>query len=308
MLFHEGAPVRNLNAIGLGLMVGTLAGIPCAMAGPNDITLQRFVTMDSTTNPSGFEIRLASGNEQGFRDLARDIGLIMSPRLAANAETLGISGFSVQLDQSVSLVDNSAEYWRLGAADGDASGSLQTSTLHVRKGLPFSLELGGTVTKMWGSELMGVGTELRWAPLEDFFWPVPDIALRGYVGTVLGDPQLNMILPGWDIVVGVPIGVGGVMNISPFAGYNMSVIIASSRLIDGEPTNPQSAFELRPSNTTPGGTLINYQPEVLFDEQSTVVSQGLFGVRLEFTILNVIFQGTISSAVQSYTTTLGFNF
>jgi hypothetical protein len=280
-----------------------------ALAGPNDITLQRFVTMESTTTEQGFEERIAIGNEQGFRDFSRDIGLIFSPRLAATGETLGVSGFSIQLDQSVSLVDSTADYWQLGSESGDPSGSYQTSTLHIRKGLPFSFELGGTITKMWGSELMGVGTELRFAPLEDILWPGPDLAFRGFVSTVLGDSQLNMIIPGWDVVLSVPIGVGNVMNISPFAGYNMTVVVASSRLVDGEPTNPQTAFTLSSnSSNLPAGTLVNYQPEVLFDDESTIVSQGIFGVRFEFAVLDVTFQGTVSSAVQSYTTSLGFNF
>lgn len=302
--------MRNLIVTGLGVAGFALLLPAFAFAGPNDITLQRFVTMESETTSQGFERRLAVGDEQGFRDFSRDIGLIFAPRLAATGETLGVSGFTVQLDQSVSLVDSTTDYWQLGSESGDPSGSLQTSTLHIRKGLPFSFELGGTITKMWGSELMGVGTELRFAPLEDILWPGPDLAFRGFVSTVLGDAQLNMILPGWDVVLSVPVGVGNVMNISPFAGYNMTVVIASSRLIDGEPTDPRTAFELSTGANTslPAGTLVNYQPEVLFDDEATIVSQGIFGVRFEFAVLDLTFQGTVSSAVQSYTTSLGFNF
>ncbi len=289
--------VTGLGAAGLALLLPT-----SAFAGPNDITLQRFVRMERSMTA-----QIAVGEEQLFRDFSRDIGLIFAPRLATTGETLGVSGFSVQLDQSVSLVDSSSEYWQLGAQSGDPSGSLQTSTLHIRKGLPFSFEVGGTITKMWGSELMGVGAELRFAPLEDILWPGPDLAFRGFVSTVLGDTQLAMLLPGWDVVMSVPIGVGNVMNISPFAGYNMTVVVASSRLIDAEPTNPQSAYTTDGTNPS-GGQPATYQPEVLFDDEATIVSQGIFGVRFEFAVVDLTFQGTVSSAVQSYTTSLGFSF
>jgi hypothetical protein len=279
-----------------------------ALASPNDITLQRFVTLEETRDNRQFITRRAVANEGAFRDFARDLGLVFTPKLATSPETLGVSGFAFQIDQSVSLIDNNAEYWRLGNLDGDPRGSIQSTQFHFRKGLPFSLEIGGMVTAMWQSELLAVGTEVRWALHDDFFWPVPDIAVRGYANTVLGDQQLNLTTAGFDIVVGAPIGVGNLLNISPYAGYNMAVVISSSRLIDASPTDLTPPFDLTPGTATPPGTVISNQPEAVFDVDSEIVHQGMFGVRFEFAVLNIGFQGLISSSVQSYTTTIGANF
>jgi hypothetical protein len=288
--------------------VGIMSFAGVAAAGPNDITLQRFVGLEQSTDAGGRVILSAVPDEEGFRDFARDLGLIFTPKLATSPETLGQAGFAFQIDQSVSLIDNNSDYWRAGSVSGEPSGSIQSTAFRFRKGLPFSFELGGAYTAMWKSELMAVGTELRWAPTEDMLWPVPDLAFRGYVNSVLGDQQLNLTTAGFDVVVGVPIGVGNVMNISPYAGYNAAVVISSSRLIDATPEDLTPPYELTPNPSTPPGTIISNQPEAVFDVDSELVHQGMFGVRFEFAMVNANFQGLFSGSVQSYTFSLGANF
>ena len=295
-----GCRVRNLRfnvivaTLGLALLVPSLAS-----AGSNSISLQDFG--DCTFGPAQ-NCRFVTTNEEAFRAFARDLGVVMAPRGLMTAETLGQAGFAFQVDHTVSTVDSNAEHWVLASVDDDPSGTLNSTQFHIRKGLPFSLELGGIFTALWGSDLMAIGTELRWALHEDYYFPVPDLAFRGFVNTVLGDPQLSLTNTGFDVVLGLPIGVGNVMNITPYAGYNGTIVISASRLVDATPDDPTPPF------TNVADPSLSNQPEFAFDVDNELVSQGIIGARFQATLLDITLQGTIGSDVQHYSFSLGLDF
>ncbi|MCB9532666.1 MAG: hypothetical protein H6700_12935 [Myxococcales bacterium] len=270
----------------------------CAVAAPasaasNDITIRRF----GTCAPAG-ACETVDLRTDDFSKLTRDLGLMFGPTLNSGAETLGPAGFAIQFDQNIAVVDANEDYWTDANVDRDASGTMLLSQLHLRKGLPLSLELGGFFTILWQSQLLAVGSEIRWALHEDTLWPVPDLSVRGYVSTVLGSSELNVTTAGAEIVTGLPIGVGNVANITPYVGYNLAVVISASRLIDATPLDP------RPPIT---GTETS-QPEFVFPVETQLVHQGVVGLRTQFAVTNVGFQAQFSPAVQNYTLSLGFEF
>lgn len=279
----------------LGLVVVS-AAMP-VWAGSNDVVLHRF----GTCVYDGDICTTVDVDERGFYSLARDLGLAFSPPLATTGETLGLAGFGFQIDQTFSVVDSAADYWELGNVNGEPSGVLPVTHLHVRKGLPLSLELGGTVSFLWDSELVAIGTELRWALHEDTLWPVPDLAFRGYVSTILGHSQLQSTVAGAEAVVGLPVGVGNVMNITPYAGYNLAVVVMASKIVDATPLDPRP-----PIRSENGG--VTTQPEFVFDVKSEVVHQGLVGIRFQIGVSNVNFQGQLGAHVQNYTLSYGLEF
>lgn len=270
-----------------------------AFANPNDITLQRF---GQCVGGTGGSCPATTTNEPAFRALARDLGLVMAPKGLVTAETLGVAGFAIQIDQNINTVNANDEHWQLGNLNGDPNGTLNVTQLHIRKGLPFSFELGGTFNVLWDSSLVAVGTELRWALHEDYLWPVPDLGVRAYANTVLGSPQLNLTNAGFDVVVSLPFGVGGVMNITPFLGYNMNVVISASRLIDATPNDPTPPFEDL-SNPAESNA-----PEFVFGVENEIIHQGIGGLRFQFGIANLTTQVTAGSYVQTYSVSLGLDF
>lgn len=277
----------------VGATLACLAA-PNAFAGSNDVTLQRF----GECRFNGTACAEVVTDDDAFYSFARDMGLVFSPALGTTAETLGQAGFAVQIDQTFSIIDANADYWEMANVNQDPSGTLALTQIHLRKGLPLSLEIGGNVTVLWDSELVALGTELRWALHEDYLWPVPDLAVRGYVNTIIGHPQLQVTTAGAEIVTGVPIGVGNVANITPYAGYNLGVVVMSSRLIDKTPNDPRPPVRGTPSS----------QPEFVFPVETELVHQGVAGLRFQFAVANVGFQAQFSSTVQNYTLTFGLEF
>lgn len=285
------------------LLVGPLVAFPgAAHAGRNDITLQRFgECQEVRTNRGTVPCALVTIDDEAFRSLTRDVGLVLSPKLRASAETLGQSGFAIQIDQNFSTVDARSDYWVRANVDEDPSGTLLSTQLHLRKGLPMSLELGTMVTFIWQSDLVAVGAEFKWSLHEDTLWPVPDLTIRGFGNTLVGHPQLNLTNAGVDVVTGIPIGVGGVMNVTPYLGYTMTIIIAGSQVIDATPEDP-----LPP--VLSDDALANSQPEYSFDVESQLAHQALAGLRFQFGVANVLFEVNANSAVQTYGLTLGTDF
>ncbi len=272
--------------------LASLGWLAPAHAGDNDITLDRFGECQLV----GQVCNRVQTNDEAFYDFARDIGLVFAPALGTTAETLGQAGFAVQIDQTFAIIDANEEHWVMADANEDPSGTLPLTQFRIRKGLPLSLEIGGMLTVLWQSELVAIGSEFRWALHEDYLWPVPDLAIRGYVNTILGHSQLAVTVAGGEIVTGLPIGVGNVMNITPYAGYNLAAVVMASRLIDATPLDPRP-----PVDTTT-------QPEFVFPVDTAVVHQGVAGLRLQFAVANVGFQAQFSSTVQNYTISYGLEF
>lgn len=263
-----------------------------ALAGGNDITLDRFGECQLV----GLACAQVETDDAAFYDFARDIGLVFAPPLGTTGETLGQAGFAVQIDQTFAVVDAHEDHWLLADADETPVGTLPITQFHIRKGLPLSLELGGMFSVLWDSQLVAIGSEVRWALHEDYLWPVPDLAIRGYVNTILGHSQLAVTVAGGEIVTGLPIGVGNVMNITPYAGYNLAAVVMASRLIDKTPLDPRPPVD----STT--------QPEFVFPVETELVHQGVAGIRLQFAVANVGFQAQFGSTVQNYTLSYGLEF
>ena len=284
---------RSSIAAGFAAILTILSFTSFAVAN-NNVTIQRFGTC--TPGTDGNECASLALDEAGFRSFSSDLGLILAPMALSTAETIGEAGLAFQVDHSFHSVDSNATYWQLADADGTVASSQRTTQFHIRKGLPMSLEVGAMWTQLWDSDLAAAGAELQWAFHEDYYWPLPDVAIRGFASTMVGNRQLQLFLSGFDILVSEHIGVMDVMNISPFFGYNTNYVIASTRLIDATPG------DLTPAE-------INHtSPEFSFTDKTEITSRWLAGVRFQVGIVDLTFQKTFSQDVSTFTTSIGLDF
>lgn len=287
---------RSLAAI-LALVVA-LSAVGPAFAGDKDLVLRRLSDrVESQTSPGHFN---ADPDLPAFRALSRDLGVVMGPKFLAPAETLGQAGFDVGLEFSFTNVNTNADHWR-ALESQDAGAGFATGQLHVRKGLPFSFEIGGSLTHLFESEMYAVGTELKFSLNEGFFY-LPDFAVRGTFNTVVGASDLNLATTGFDVSISKSFGVVGVVNITPYAGYNYLVIFSSSRLLDVAPEDPSP-----PTIDEDTGDL-EFQPEFVFDTQQQQLNRFFGGTRFLFGVLALTFEADISENAQTYSGRVGFDF
>jgi len=212
--------MRRLTTIRLALGVGlalTIAAAPAA-AGKLDLSLARFVICHS---PEHCEPQIAM-----YERFMAEYAFALSPKTMGPAGTLGYSGFYLGLEGTLTPLpdDEAGGRWYRGTVPIDeAPGVMFVPAVRVRKGLPWSMELGGTINYLAQSELVTLGGEVKWSIFEGyrkgFRGVLPDVAARGSVVRVLGQGEIDMTIIGVDGAISYPFGIGGMISLTPFAGF-----------------------------------------------------------------------------------------
>ncbi len=291
--------------IGRLLAGAVLLLLPVASAeASNNFTLQRFGTCNTPLGPTGNCLG-TSTKDKAFRSFAGQLGEVMTIKGVAPADTPGVAGFVFQIDRSFNdfdvKTDGAENPWVLAHKTGKPEASMGTTQIHVRKGLPFSFEVGTVLTLLDDSDLMAVGVEGKWALHEDIFWPLPDLAIHGGLNTLLGSSDLVLTNLQIDALLSLPIGIGSVVNLTPFGGYGVVLPFSASRLIDTTPDDP------RPAVASDTESLRN-QPEVNFSLDTEPRPVAVVGARFQWAMLDLTYQSQFSDTVTSQSVSIGADF
>lgn len=168
-----------------------------------------------------------------FKDLMIELGQITAPVFLAPAETLGLNGFAFELEGTVAPISSDQGFWRNAAEGGvelNTNEIIFLPRLHLRKGLPFSFEVGSQLSYLPESELFMLGAELKWAFNEGFYY-VPDFAVRFSINHTIGTKDFELSTGGADISISKAFGIFGMLSLTPYAGYNLLFIHASSHVV-----------------------------------------------------------------------------
>jgi hypothetical protein len=275
----------------LAALAALLAAGGTARAGDNDLVLGRLgdVVEDESGEPIG-----AVGANQDFRSLASELGVVMAPRLAEPADTLGVSGFQFAADLAWTRVHPDRRYWRALAGSPDPGGDgahgddfMTTLGLFARKGiwLPApSFEVGVGAVHLLDSRLWSAQAYAKLALLEGYHdWPVPSLALRAAASRLMGSAELGLTDVSVDASVSKAFGVGGVVRIAPYAGWNALFILPSSEVVDKTPDVDDRDL--------PGDANLSF----LFVDQDRIVRHRLFaGVKLKHYVVSLSIEAALA--------------
>ena len=131
--------------------------------------------------------------------------------------------------------------------------------------------------------------EVKWAMNEGFYW-IPDLAVRISLNHMIGSKDFELTQGGWDVSISHPFGLGGMLALTPYAGYNMLFIHASSHVV------------------IPASDLDN---EEVFSEvnwQDNMQHRFFIGCRLTTFIFQVTVEGIFHSDVSMFNFMLGFDY
>ncbi|HCF62079.1 MAG TPA: hypothetical protein DFS52_29305 [Myxococcales bacterium] len=229
---------------------------------------------------------------ENFRIFANQLGAAVSSFNLSPPETLGHSAFNFAFEYSAVSVDTSAAVWpREGAAQGRKPpvDLLLIPALHVRKGLPFSFEVGTRVSYLQFSRMTAATVELKWALNEGFFY-FPDLGVRGFATRMLGTRDFGLTTAGFDIGLGKQFALGGMLTLTPYAGWNPLFVDMTSRIIDFAPARTLEQAQTQPLADTDAFTHV-----ALLSNRS---NRFYFGLRLIGYVVEV-------GAEVSYTKTYG---
>jgi len=224
------------TALAVTLVASAMSFAPAARANDMDPILSRM-----WRNEGGQLV----ARDDLYDGLALDLGFALAPQIHRPAETLGWSGFFLGLEATVTAIDNQALHFVCGienlpsGADDGGDGACDewqdnvdlatfVPAVHVRKGLPYSFELGFQIMYMANTELVAVGGEVRWAPLEGFRtgWMgfLPDVSFAFTGSYVMGSTELALGMLGGDVSLSYPFTISGQMTLTPYAGWQFMVV------------------------------------------------------------------------------------
>lgn len=189
--------------------------------------------------------------QENFRAFARTFGAALSSVTLGPPETLGHAGFAVNAELAVVQLD--AERVRIptvrqGEGRAGIDGALLLPSVHVRKGLPWSFELGTRVMWIEKSRMFAGTGEVKWALNEGFAY-LPDLGVRGHVTRLFNSPDLHLTTGGLDLALGKQFAVGGMVTLTPYVGWNLVWVAAASNTVDFEPSRSREAHQRSPASS-----------------------------------------------------------
>ena len=275
-----GAAALLTIGIGLGL------GAPVARADNDDLVMQR---LGSAINDSqGMPVDVVGDNQQ-FRSLVSELGVVLAPRLLAPADTIGFGGFQFSVDVGYTGISNDEPYWRVLEGSKNPSSQtgvhgsslMQTTGIFMRKGMWFplpSFEIGAGVVHLSDSHLWSAQGYAKFALHEGYHdLPIPSVAARGAVSRMMGSQDLDLTIASFDLSASKHLGIAGTMSIEPYLGWNLLIIVPRSEVVDKTPQ-------------TFGDPTMNF----VFKDQADITRNKLFG---GFKLQYYVFALTVEASV-----------
>ncbi len=145
-----------------------------------------------------------------FRNFSEDLGSSLSYKGVTPAESLGTTGFDLGLEVTQTSLAKSASLWNK-VGTGNLS-NLYVPKLHITKGLPLNIDIGGFISTIPTTGISLYGGELRWAFLPGST-TMPAVAVRGSLTKLNGVSQLSLDTKGLDVSISK-----GFAMFTPYAG------------------------------------------------------------------------------------------
>lgn len=151
---------------------------------------------------------LSTMSNNTFKDVVKEAGTVIAYRGIAPAEPQGLTGFDIGVESSFFKVDENV--W--SEVVSDVPTYLPVPRVHVRKGLPFGIDLGASYSTVPASNIKVIGGELQYAILDGGV-ALPALSVRGHYSTLLGVDDLDLKTYGADVVASK-----GILMFTPYIG------------------------------------------------------------------------------------------
>ena len=171
-----------------------------------------------------------------FHRFSSTLGLAFIPPFQETAGTTGQAGFEVGFSVSEAYLKIPANAWATSGtqSSGASPPLLALPTLTLRKGFGGSIEIGAAVSSLFGSQMLGLSGEVRWAPVDGVAY-LPDLAVRLYATRVVGSQDLDLTVAGADLSISKSFGIAGMVKLQPYGQGGVALVNALSSVVDFKP-------------------------------------------------------------------------
>jgi hypothetical protein len=198
-------------------------------------------------------------DEELFERLVSEYAVAMAPPASGPARTLGVRGFQLTLDMTLTGIRAGELYWVRGT-EGDQrlppgvtvgqnpapSPVLMWNRLQVRKGLPFGFETAASLGQGVDTSFWTLGLLLKWALFEGFrshLGRLPDVAIQGGYSRSVGSSQATIQIATLDLTLSKPFVVEHTWTVSPLLGVQTLFVDVRSGVVDLTPGGPSADAE-----------------------------------------------------------------
>jgi len=197
---------------------------------------------------------LASDARMRFAMLSSELALSLSSALLQPAATVGHAGFAFDLEVAYTLVHKEVvgsappypsaaapayprNYW---PTHSKTPAELVAPSFHVRKSLPYSLELGARIIYLSQSSYVAAQVTGKWA-IQEGYARIPDVAVLVAHTIFLGQKDLNLSMTDFTLETSKRFGVSAVTSFTPYLAARLLRVQASSDPIGYAPDLPTPA-------------------------------------------------------------------
>lgn len=289
--------IPGVWTLALAIAASSLIGSSSARADDRDIVLSRLGNTISDFEGNPVDV---VGNNLHFRSMVSELGVVLAPRLLSPSDTLGFGGFQFSADFAYTSITSDADYWRVLESSNNPTGSnvshgdsiVPTVGLFVRKGmwLPLpSFETGLGAVHLVDSDLWAAQGYAKFALHEGYHdLPLPSFAVRGAASRMMGSKDLDLTVASLDLSMSKAFGISQTVNIAPYGGWNLLIVVPRSEVIDKTPN--LSPF------TTPGDGAMNF----VFKDQANITRHRMFlGAKLQYYVFAITLEANFAFAGSS---------
>jgi hypothetical protein len=248
----------------LALLAAVLAlAMPTARAAePLDLDITRlgppsaavWMAADATLTQAQAD-QLAGDARTRFAMLSSELILSLTSSLLEPAATVGHSGFAFDVEAAYTAVHKDVvgtsppypaspaapsyprNYW---PTHNKTPTGLLVPSFHVRKSLPYSLELGGRILYLSQSSYMAAQLTGKWA-IQEGYAMIPDVALLVAHTIFLGQKDLNLSATDFTLMTSKRFGVSAVTSFTPYLAARLLRMHSGSDPIGYAPDAPTPA-------------------------------------------------------------------
>lgn len=270
-------------ALGAAKARGEPLDVSLAKLGPPDPNVWVAIGVTDTAQAA----TLAAEAKQRFAVVSSEMALAMSAPLLEPASTTGHSGFDFAAEGSYAAVHGGTigqapplgftnRPWATSSATPSA---LYTSGVHVRKALPFSIEIGGRLANPARTTYFVAQGEVKVALNEGFDY-FPDVAVRAAYTRLFNQREWNLDATDLDFMISKRWGVSAVTSFTPYAAARFTFVNASTTMLDFGPAQPTA---------TPNDAWARF---AAFPTLRTGLYRTTLGVRMTADTISLALEGT----------------
>jgi hypothetical protein len=234
--------MRRPLALALLAAVLVVAATTARAGEPLDLDITRLgppsaaIWVRAGATPAEAEV-LAADARTRFAMLSSELALSLSSALLEPAATVGHSGFAFDVESAYTTVGKAvvgSTPFGSGAFPRDAwptrtltPSGLLVPSFHVRKSLPYSVELGGRILYLSQSSYFAAQIHGKWA-IQEGYARIPDVALLAAHTIFLGQKYLNLTATDLTLLTSKRFGLNAIMSVTPYLALRYLLVRASS--------------------------------------------------------------------------------